>query len=190
MTDISPLAAPGTAAAPSAVSWPAVFAGATVAMAVTLIFMTLAAGFSVGAFAPWPNPGAGLATFTVAAGVWLVVTQWVSAGVGGYVTGRLRTRWHGTHTHEVFFRDTANGLITWALATVVVAGLGVFAGGGAPDVAARAAIAAAEQPGATVEGIHKAAMGFAVFTAISMLIGAFIACVAAALGGQQRDEHP
>jgi hypothetical protein len=59
--------------------------------------------------------------FTVNAAIWLIVTQWLSAALGGYIAGRLRTKWVGTHTHEVFFRDTAHGLITWSVATVVVA---------------------------------------------------------------------
>jgi hypothetical protein len=186
MSEISIIEPPPGAPA-SAVSWPAIFAGAVVAMAITLIFVALGAGFGAGSFAAWPNLGHGLTTFTAMAGVWLVITQWVSSGIGGYVTGRLRTRWHGVHTHEVFFRDTANGLIAWALATIVVAGLGVVvAAMTTPDVAASAQAAAA----ASSDAARKAAAGFSVFTAISMLVGAFIACVAAALGGLQRDEHP
>jgi hypothetical protein len=42
--------------------------------------------------------------------------------MGGYVAGRLRTRWVGVHTHEVYFRDTAHGFLAWALATVIGAG--------------------------------------------------------------------
>jgi Flp pilus assembly protein TadB len=37
---------------------------------------------------------------------------------------------------------------------------------------------------------RKSAAAFAIFTAISMLIGAFIACASAAFGGSLRDEHP
>ena len=37
---------------------------------------------------------------------------------------------------------------------------------------------------------RKAGAYLSIFTALSMLVGAFIACVAAALGGQQRDEVP
>jgi hypothetical protein len=55
--------------------------------------------------------------------IWLIVVQWVSSLLGGYMTGRLRTKWVGTHTHEVFFRDTAHGFVTWALATVIGAAL-------------------------------------------------------------------
>jgi len=56
-----------------------------------------------------------------ASAVALIATQWISACLGGYITGRLRTRWVGTHTHEVFFRDTAHGFITWCVATLVLA---------------------------------------------------------------------
>jgi hypothetical protein len=37
---------------------------------------------------------------------------------------------------------------------------------------------------------RKSASLFSIFTALSMLTGAFVACVAAALGGRERDEHP
>jgi hypothetical protein len=40
------------------------------------------------------------------------------------------------------------------------------------------------------DSARKAGSAFSIFTALSMLIGAFIACAASALGGQQRDEHP
>src|ERR1700712_4106632 len=52
-------------------------------------------------------------------GIGLIVVQWLSSSLGGYVTGRLRTKWVGVHDHEVFFRDTAHGFLTWSLATVV-----------------------------------------------------------------------
>jgi hypothetical protein len=40
------------------------------------------------------------------------------------------------------------------------------------------------------DAARKAGMALSIFTALSMLIGAFIASVAAALGGQERDQHP
>jgi hypothetical protein len=61
--------------------------------------------------------------FTVASTIWLIVTQWLSAAGGGYIAGRLRQRWLATHTHEVFFRDTAHGLVTWSVATLAVAAI-------------------------------------------------------------------
>jgi hypothetical protein len=39
------------------------------------------------------------------------------------------------------------------------------------------------------DAARKAASALSIFTALSMLVGAFIACAAASLGGQQRDEH-
>jgi hypothetical protein len=37
------------------------------------------------------------------------------------LAARLRTRWTTLNPNEVFFRDTAHGLITWAFATVLSA---------------------------------------------------------------------
>ena len=106
----------------SAASWPAIIAGAFVATALTLVLLALGSGVGFASVSPWPNAGMSGMSLAVTAAIWLIVTQWLSAAVGGYLAGRLRRRWIGTHTHEVFFRDTAHGLITWAVATVLVAG--------------------------------------------------------------------
>lgn len=105
----------------SAASWPAIIAGAFVAASVSLVLLALGSGLGFASVSPWPSHGVSGTTFAVTAAIWLIVMQWVSSAFGGYITGRLRTRWVGTHTHEVFFRDTAHGLVTWAVATVVVA---------------------------------------------------------------------
>src|ERR1700751_1470733 len=99
----------------SGVSWPAVIGGAFTAAAVSLILLALGSGFGLASISPWSGSGASVTTFTIVGGIWLLVTQWLASGVGGYVTGRLRTKWAGLHTHEVFFRDTANGFIMWAV---------------------------------------------------------------------------
>ena len=67
--------------------------------------------------------GISLATATASTAIWLIVVQWLSALLGGYMAGRLRTKWVNLHTDEVFFRDTAHGFLAWALATLLVAGL-------------------------------------------------------------------
>ncbi len=105
----------------SAASWPAIFAGAIVAVAVSFILVALGTGLGFAIISPWPGRGASATAFTVNAVIWLIVSQWVSAAIGGYLAGRLRIRWVGTHTHEVFFRDTAHGLVTWSVATVLIA---------------------------------------------------------------------
>lgn len=104
----------------SAVSWAPVIAGAFVATVVTLMLMLVGAGLGLTMVSPFPSESSSATTVSVYAAVWLVIVQWVSAGAGGYLTGRLRTKWVGVHTDEVFFRDTAHGFLTWALATVVV----------------------------------------------------------------------
>jgi hypothetical protein len=85
--------------------------------------VTLGAGLGFASVSPWADRGLSASAFTVASTIWLIVTQWLSAAAGGYITGRLRQRWLATHTHEVFFRDTAHGLVTWAVATFFVAAI-------------------------------------------------------------------
>src|SRR5271170_7101072 len=106
-------------AATSGIAWPAILGGAFAAAALALILVALGSGFGLASVSPWPNSGASATTFTIMTAVWLIVIQWIASGVGGYVTGRLRTKWVGLHTHEVFFRDTANGFLTWATASVI-----------------------------------------------------------------------
>jgi len=267
----------------SAASWPAIIAGAFVAASVSLLLLALGSALGFAAISPWSGHGVTATTFAITTAVWLIVMQWVSSAFGGYITGRLRTRWVGTHTHEVFFRDTAHGLVMWAVATVLVAatlatslssaiGGGVHAissvasaaeqgaprtgatpadtygvdklfrgaghaGGGQASGDPRAEVAhivanawstgavpdadrgylaemVAVQTGlsptdaqkrvdeflagvtdaqnkvkADADAARKAAAQAAIYTALSMLVGAFIASVSAALGGRLRDEH-
>jgi hypothetical protein len=107
----------------SAVSWAPVIAGAFVATVVTLILMLVGAGLGLTMVSPWSGESSSATTISIYAAIWLIVVQWVSAGLGGYLTGRLRTKWVGVHTDEVFFRDTSHGLLAWAVATVVIVGL-------------------------------------------------------------------
>jgi len=115
MDDLESSAATGV----SAVSWAAILAGAAAAVATSLTLFALAAGLNL--VPPGALSGTAAASTAMLAALALIVTQWISAGLGGYLTGRLRTRWMGTHTHEVFFRDTAHGFITWCVATVFMA---------------------------------------------------------------------
>lgn len=170
----------------SAVSWSAIMAGTVVAIGTSLILLTLGSAFGLGSVSAWPGVGAKPTTFTIGAGIWLIVMQWLSSALGGYVAGRLRTRWVSLHTDEVFFRDTAHGLLTWGTATIVVATVSVLA----------AALSAAATPAAevnlsaeAVETARKTATAFATFTGIAMLVGAFIASVSSAVGGALRDKH-
>jgi hypothetical protein len=103
----------------SAVSWPAIFAGAVVSCALTLVLLTLGVALGATSVSPWSGSGVSATTFKVATGIYLIVIAMLSSSVGGYIAGRLRTRWNGVHTDEVYFRDTAHGLVTWAFASVL-----------------------------------------------------------------------
>jgi hypothetical protein len=110
------------------VSWGAVIGGAFVTAALSLIMLALGAGFGLSAISPWSNIGASAATVGAVAIVWLILTEVVASSMGGYLAGRLRTKWHAVHNDEVHFRDTANGFLVWAVAVVMtVAFLGAAA---------------------------------------------------------------
>lgn len=106
-----------------ALSWGPVIGGAVASSAVALILLLLGAGVGLTMVSPWAGESASFTTVSVTAAIWFVVVQWLASALGGYLTGRLRTKWAGIHTDEVFFRDTAHGFLSWALATVVIAGL-------------------------------------------------------------------
>jgi hypothetical protein len=105
----------------SAVSWPAIIAGAFATAAVALILLALGSGLGFASVSPWYGSNPSATTFGVVAAIWLIVVQWISAGFGGYVTGRLRTKWVGVQTDEVYFRDTVHGFLAWAVAAVIMA---------------------------------------------------------------------
>jgi hypothetical protein len=103
----------------SAVSWAAIIAGAVAIAAIALILLALGAGLGFASISPWSGSGPSATTFKVATGIWLIVVQWLSAAFGGYLTGRLRTKWVSVHAEEIYFRDTAHGFLAWALAAVI-----------------------------------------------------------------------
>lgn len=103
----------------SGVSWSAVIGGAFVAASLTLILTILGVGLGLSSVSPWAGAGATTATIGAAAIVWLVVTQAVALGLGGYLAGRLRTKWSAVHSDEVYFRDTAHGFLVWAVGVVI-----------------------------------------------------------------------
>ncbi|HZV92831.1 MAG TPA: hypothetical protein VFF72_06405, partial [Caldimonas sp.] len=98
----------------------------------------------------------GVSSSTLGAGtiVWILFVALVASGAGGYLAGRLRTKWVAVHTDEVYFRDTAHGFLAWAVATLVTAatlttavgsivGMGVDAAGTAAGGAGAATALAA-----------------------------------------------
>ncbi|MEO5733166.1 MAG: hypothetical protein ABIN96_12210, partial [Rubrivivax sp.] len=142
----------------SGVSWGAIFAGAAAAAALSLILIVLGTGLGLSSISPWAGQGVSGTTFGVSTIIWLTFTQLAASGMGGYIAGRLRTKWSGVHTDEVYFRDTAHGFLAWAVATLVTAamlssaigsviGSGVQAGASVAGGAATTAVAGAAAAG-------------------------------------------
>jgi hypothetical protein len=133
------------------VSWAAVAAGAVVSCALTIVLLAFGTGLGLSVVSPWAGAGVSATTFKIGTGLYLVVIAMLASSIGGYIAGRLRTRWIGVHSDEVYFRDTAHGFIAWAFAAVL--GVVLLASpassliGGAASGATQAATSAASQGG-------------------------------------------
>lgn len=175
-TTTDPHAGPASAGAiishetASAVSWGAIIGGAFVITSTGLILIALGSGLGLASVSPWQGSGVSATTFGVMTAIWLIVVQWIASALGGYMAGRLRTRWTGVHSDEVWFRDTAHGFLAWAVAAVITAALLASAassliGGaarGATAVTANAARGAAQ--GATQDNSGADPTGYLVDT--------------------------
>jgi len=107
----------------SGVSWAAVLAGAAAAAALALILLVLGVGLGFSTISPWSNKGLSASAIGASTIMWLILTQIAASGVGGYLAGRLRIKWAAVHNDEVYFRDTAHGLLAWAIASLVAAAM-------------------------------------------------------------------
>lgn len=155
----------------SAVSWGAVIAGAAAAAALSLVLLILGVGLGLSSVSPWSYEGVSATTFGVSTIVWLTFTQLLASGMGGYLAGRLRTKWMDTPADEVYFRDTAHGFLAWAVASLATAALltsvvGSVVSGGAKvgaaavgGVASTATLATAVAGGTAASGEASGASG-------------------------------
>ena len=141
----------------SAVSWGAICAGAAAAASLSLILLVLGVGLGLSSVSPWTRDGMSATTFSVSTILWLTFTQLLASAMGGYLAGRLRTRWTDVHTDEVYFRDTAHGFLAWALASLATAALLTSVIG--------SILGTGIQAGASVAGANPSAMGAAAASA-------------------------
>lgn len=133
-----------THAQDSAVSWAAIVAGAAGAAALSMCLLILGVGLGMSSISPWAQSGISAERLGVSTIVWVTATSLLASALGGYLAGRLRIRWTALHSDETYFRDTAHGFLTWALATLVTASLLASAIG--------AIVSGGVQAGATVAG--------------------------------------
>src|SRR5665647_2074416 len=130
-----------------ALSWAAVVAGAVAAAALTLVLLAFGAGMGFSTVSPWGGAGVSASTFQISTGIYLIVVAMLASTIGGYIAGRLRTKWVSVHTHEVFFRDTAHGFLAWGLATVIGAAFLTAAASNIAGGASSALVSAAQSAG-------------------------------------------
>ncbi|NML62910.1 hypothetical protein HHL21_17860 [Massilia sp. RP-1-19] len=102
------------------VSWGAVFAGATAAAALSFILLILGVGLGLSSVSPYSYTDQPIGGASVA---YIAFMSLAASAIGGYIAGRLRVKWTNVHTDEVHFRDTAHGLLAWAVATLVTVAL-------------------------------------------------------------------
>jgi hypothetical protein len=160
VTPLSPRADVGNAAAAavteghsSGVSWAAVSAGAFATAALSLALLALGTGIGLSVTSPWANAEASTKAIGRTAILWVILMQVIAASVGGYLAGRLRTKWVNVHTHEVYFRDTAHGFLAWAVGLVIAVAFLTSAGASAIGGAARAGATAVEVSGRPSDGV-------------------------------------
>ena len=173
----------------NAVSWQAIFAGATASAALSLILLVLGMGLGLSALSPWTGISGTTTAITASTIVWLCLTAAAASGLGGYIAGRLRTRWPDAQRDEVYFRDTAHGFLSWAVATLLTAAVLTSVIGailGTSDVVSATGAAGDAARVVTDEARRNAAQA-SLWIFVSLLIGAFSASLLATWGGRQRD---
>ena len=159
----------------SGVSWGAIVAGAVAAAALSLILLILGIGLGLSSVSPWSQQGIGASAFGLSTILWLTFTQLAASGMGGYLAGRLRTKWVSIHTDEVYFRDTAHGFLAWATASLVTATLLTSVIGSIVSGAASLAASVATTATATaVGGAAAAGSGMTNSTADGGPMGYFV----------------
>jgi hypothetical protein len=155
MTHVGPaplgVSAPSTGGA-SFVEWGAVLAGAVLAAAITFVLLAFGAAIGLSATSPWPNSGLSAKVIASLAVFWAMAAQIGAFMVGGYVAGRMRSRWHETTEHEVEFRDGLHGGLVWAVGVVIGAALFVSAAGTAAKTGAQIAGGATASAAASTNG--------------------------------------
>ncbi|MGE8590559.1 MAG: hypothetical protein ACN6OD_14390, partial [Alcaligenes sp.] len=97
-------AVPPRESAISGVSWAAVFAGAVIAAALSLALFEGGTGMGFLSVSPWGDEGMSAPAVGIGIIAWMLFTQIISYGIGGYVAGRLRTKWVDVHSDEIYFR--------------------------------------------------------------------------------------
>ena len=144
-----------------AVSWGAIIAGALSAAALSFVLLAIGAAFGLSVTSPWDftarNAGEAAAAIGIGTAIFLIVVHALASGVGGYLAGRLRSKLIGLRGDETYFRDTAHGLVVWAVSALttilMIAFLAFAAARGTVAVGAATLGAAGQAAGAAAPAL-------------------------------------
>ena len=95
------------------VSWGAIFAGVVVALVVQVLLTMLGVGIGIATLDPGTGDNPAASTFSVATGLWYVVSGILAAFAGGYIAARMSGKTAAT-------TGALHGLTTWAFTTLLV----------------------------------------------------------------------
>lgn len=128
----------------SFVEWGAVWAGGALAAAISFVLLAFGTAIGLSFVSPWSDAWASTKVIASMAIFWTMAQQIGSAMVGGYVAGRMRSRWGEASDDEVEFRDGLHGGLVWAVGVIITGTLllsaaGLIARGGA-ELAGRTAV--------------------------------------------------
>ena len=147
MTHVGPAPASAATGGTSFVEWGAVLAGAFLAAGLSFVLLTFGTAIGLTATSPWPGSGVSAKMLASLAALWVLAQQIGAFMAGGYVAGRMRSRWHEASQDEVEFRDGLHGGLVWAVGIVIGAALLMAAAGATArtgvEVAGKAATSAA-----------------------------------------------
>ena len=136
----------GAPSLPSRISWGAVIAGAVVALAIALMLNALGAGVGATTIDATGRDSPSASSFGIGAAIWLLISNLIGLGVGGYVAARLS----GTSDNT---DGTLHGLAVWGTTFLISA---VLLGNLVSGIASTAATGASNLLGGVAQGAGSA----------------------------------
>ncbi|PZP57381.1 MAG: hypothetical protein DI586_00380 [Micavibrio aeruginosavorus] len=172
----------------SYVEWSAIFAGAVLASALSLVMLQFGAVVGVADMNAFTDSVSNIEITParlIMAALYILIIQVLASMLGGYVAGRMRAPISAATEHEKEVRDGVHGVLVWATATLAVA----------VSVALMGAFAqiAIDQPAEVntaqevLDQQHRTAILLSFAAASTSLVSGVAAWVAGVKGGDHRD---
>jgi hypothetical protein len=140
----------------SYVDWAAILGGAVMAVALGIIFTGFGGALGLTALSAAEGEGSGTLALVLST-AWILASMIAAYAVGGYTAGRMRRRLDAATAEEVQVRDGVNGLVVWAVGTVISAVVLGTAISSAVSTAGNVAATATEAAGAAAGGLAQGA---------------------------------